>query len=124
MTFLSKLGAIILKSVQVLTAIEPLATAYAPKSPQVLDMAENDLTKIGAVIMQVEVMGQALALPGPQKLIAAAPSVAQVILQSTLLAGHKIANPTLFAAGAAKMADGMADVLNSLKDDVGTADKT
>ena len=124
MTFLFKLGQIVLKGVQALTALEPLIVAYAPKSQAGLDRAESELVKIGGIIVNAEVMGQALGLKGPDKLKAAAPSVAQIILQSTLLAGHTIAQPDLFAQGAQKVADGMADVLNAMKADVQTENKT
>jgi hypothetical protein len=43
----------------------------------------------------------------------AAPLIAQAILQSSLMAGHTLADPVLFKQGATKIADGLADVLNA-----------
>lgn len=111
MTFLKKLAGVLLKAGEVAAGIGPwLPPGYQP----VAQTVTTDLHQIQNVIVQAEVMGQALQLPGPDKLKAAAPSVAQIILQSSVLAGRKIANPELFQRGSTKVADGMADILNSL----------
>lgn len=124
MPFLKKLGGIIVKGLQIVAQFEGVATAIEPKSGAIIQTVSADLAKIANIITEVEAIGQALNLPGPQKLTASAPAVAQVILQSSILAHHKIENATLFQQGAQKIADGMADVLNSLKDDVETFDKS
>ena len=94
-----------------------------PKIASGIAVGVNDLTQIGSIIAQVEAMGQALSLPGTQKLTAAAPLVAQVVLNSELLIGRKITDEALFTKATQEIASGMADLLNSLKADVQTTSK-
>ncbi len=124
MKFLTKFGQAFLKGIQIVTGFAPLAASVAPNEAGVIQTVSQDLTQIAHIITQVVVIGQALSLPGPQKLTAAAPLIAQVLLQSSMLAGHKINDEALFTAGAKKIADGMADCLNSLHPDVETQGKT
>jgi hypothetical protein len=53
---------------------------------------------------------------------AAGAQVAQIILKPALVSNRKIENKELFKTGNEKIAGGMADVMNSLKDDVDTED--
>ena len=120
MKFLTKLGQILLKVTQVVTGIAP----FIPSAHQgTYQIVSRDLEQISAIIIQAELFGQALGLPGSSKLTAATPAVAQIILQSSILANHKIANDVLFKQGCNKIADGMADVMNSLNDNVDVIDK-
>lgn len=120
MKFLTKLGSILLKATQIVTGIAP----FIPSAQQgAYTIISRDLEQVSQIIAQVEVFGQVLGTPGPDKLKAATPAVAQIILQSSLLANHKIADPVLFKAGCTKIADGMADVMNSLHDNIDTVDK-
>ncbi len=121
MTLLSKIGAILLKVSQIVVGIAPFVPAAQQGTYQIIS---RDLEQVSAVIIQAELFGQALSLPGAQKLQAASPAVAQIILQSSILANHKIANQPLFQAGCTKITDGMADVMNSLNDSVDTVSKT
>lgn len=123
MTFLKKLGSLVLKGMQIVGQFQGVVVAVDPKAGGAVATVSADLAQIANIIAQMEAVGQALTLAGPQKLAAAAPSVAQVILQSSILAHHTVENPTLFSQGAQKIADGMVDVLNSLKADVETTDK-
>ncbi len=124
MKFLSKLGAVILKATEIVTGLQGFATTIFPGQAGNIQTVSTDLTQIANIIIQVETVGQVLNLPGADKLRGATPAVAQILLQSSILVGHEIANPVLFQQGAGKIADGMADVLNSLKDNVATASKT
>lgn len=124
MTFLKKLGTIILKATEIVTGFGPLISTMQPKAAPVITEIQSDLAAVATVIANVEAVGQVLGTPGADKLRAATPLVAQAILQSSLLAHRKIENPALFQQGAQKIADGMADVLNSLKDDLDTTSKT
>jgi hypothetical protein len=126
MTFLKKLGEVVLKVTGIVTGFGPGLAAIIPgtKDDVIIQKVSIDLAEIAQIIQQAEVFGQALGLPGAQKLQAAAPAVAQIILQSSILAKHELANPVLFQQGCTKVADGMADVLNSLKDNVETISKT
>lgn len=71
----------------------------------------------------VEVVSQSLASPltGDQKLQGAAPSVAQIVLDSALMAGHSVAQPALFQSGVAKVTSGIVDIVNSRNPDPLTA---
>jgi hypothetical protein len=124
MRFLTRIGQILAQATAIAAGFAPLIKQTAPGASAVIDTVSADLSQIANVIVTVEVMGQALQIKGPEKLRAAAPLVAQVLLQSSVLANHKIDNPTLFQQGASKIADGMADVLNSLNDHVDTQSKT
>lgn len=121
MTLLSKIGSILLKVTQIVTGITPF---IPPAQQGTFQIISRDLEQISSIIVQAELFGQALNIPGAQKLIAASPAVAQIILQSSILANHKIANQALFKQGCTKITDGMADVMNSLNDSVDTVDKT
>jgi hypothetical protein len=125
MSFLKKLGSIILKVSEIVIGFGPAAAMLIPgtKDDKIIQTISVDLAQIAQIIAQVEVFGQALSLPGAQKLQAAAPAVAQVVLQSSIMVNHKIANPALFQTGCTKVADGMADILNSLKADVPSENK-
>lgn len=119
MTFLSKLGSILLKATGIITGFAPLFTASIPgtKDDKIVGTVISDLQQVGSVVAQAEAFGQALSLTGAQKLTAAAGPAAQVILQSALLAGKKIANEELFKQGSQKVASGIADILNSIHPD-------
>lgn len=118
MTFLKKLGQVIANIAGIVTGVGPIFSAAVPKAGSTIAVITTDLQQIAGVIQTVEAIGAAAttAIPGAEKLRMATPLVAQAILQSTLLAGKHIANETLYKQGAQKVADGMADILNSLHD--------
>jgi len=124
MTFLSKLGAAILKFTQIVAGIAPVAEAAFPGQSVQIQTVSNDLAQIAQIVTNVEAVGQALKLPGDQKLTGASPLVAQVILQSSMLVGHSIDDETLFQKACTEIAGGVADLLNSLKSNVATVNKT
>lgn len=123
MKFLTKLGQILRKGVEIYTGIAPVVSGMFPGTAGAVQTVSQDLAEIAGIVTTVEVIGQTLNQPGSQKLVAATPLVAQVILKSSILANHKIADPVLFQAGCQKIADGMADVMNSLHDDIETVNK-
>lgn len=112
--FLSKLAELFAKGLQIWMGFSPVITAAAPGSAGIVTTVSQDLTEIATVITDTEQMAVALQLKGPDKLKAAAPLVADIILKSTLLANHKIADPVLFNQGVSGVASGMADIINSL----------
>lgn len=125
MGFLAKIGVIALKASQVIMGFAPVAAMAYPSQAGTIQTISQDSAQIANIIQTMEVAGQALQIKGPDKLKAATPLVAQVVLQSAVLANHKIAQPELFKQGTQKIADGWADVLNSLKEDgIQTTDKT
>jgi len=117
MKFLTKLAQIFAKGMQIFGLFAPVVQQAFPGTSQTVQTVSQDLAQVATVIVDVEQMAVALGLKGPDKLKAAAPLVADIVLKSTLLVNHKIANPALFTQGATKIADGMADVLNSLNGD-------
>lgn len=125
MNFLKKFGQVALKITQIALGAVPLFSGVVPGGAGTITHIVDYLQQVAGAVQQVEIFGQALGLPGTQKLIAATPAVAQIILQSSLMAGRKISDPVKFQAGCQQMAAGMADVLNSLKaDGVEGDDKT
>lgn len=115
MKFLSKLAEYFAKGLQIVAAFAGVTARILPGSVSTeIQVVSEDLKEIAQVIVDTEEVAVALALKGPDKLKAAAPKVADILLQSAMLANHKVANPTLFSQGATKIADGMADVVNSL----------
>lgn len=125
MGLLKKIGIILLKASEVIAGFAPIASMAYPNQAGTIQTISNDSAQIANIIQQVEAVGQTLSLPGAQKLQAATPLVAQIILQSSVLANHKIANPDLFKQGSQKVADGWADILNSLNESgISTTDKT
>lgn len=114
MTFLSKIGSLILKGISLWFGFAPVVGQQLPGGAGIVQRITKDLAEIANVIIAVEAVGQLKGMPGPEKAKAAGPLVAQIVLQSTILAGKKIAKPDLFNAGCVNIAGGVADVLNSL----------
>jgi hypothetical protein len=115
MSWLKKLGSIALvvgKNVPIYGAV---VSALIPgeKDDAVIAKVSTTIDPIIKIITDVEAIGTALALTGPQKLTAATPLVMQALAPYASRVG--IDNAALFQAGAEKMAAGMVDVLNSLK---------
>lgn len=123
LTFLKKAGQIILEGAQIFTGFAPMVSAAYPKSAGAITTISKDLSQVADAVVQAEAIGQALNLPGAQKLQAATPLVAQIIIDSSILVGKQVAQPELFKQGSQKIADGMADVLNSLHADSATQTK-
>jgi hypothetical protein len=125
MSFLSKFGKFVLKGLSIVTGIAPIVSQAVPGSAQTIQVVSQDLAQVADIVTKIEVIGQQLGKPGAEKLALAAPLVADVIIKSSLLANQKIDNPALFSQGSKKIADGMADILNSLNENgVKTTDKT
>lgn len=123
LTFLKKVGQDVVAASGIVSTFAPVVEAAVPSQAAKIETVSTDFAQVAAIIQQVEVMGQVLNQPGADKLRAAAPMVAQAILQSSIMVNHEIANPALFQQAATKIADGMADLLNSLKADVPVENK-
>lgn len=114
MTFLKKLGQILLNGLEIVSGIMPILKTAYPGAAGEVQTVSNDLAQVAQIIVQVEAAGQAIQAPGAQKLTMAVGPVSQIVLQSSLLVGHQIANPTLFTQGCTDLANAMAEILNSL----------
>jgi hypothetical protein len=116
MKFLTKLGQISLNIGGIVAGIGPLGSMLFPQHKAAIDKFVGTSSSIVSIISQIEVVGQTLLLPGTDKLKAATPLVAQVILSSDALVGKKIKDNELFKSGCTKITDGWADVINSLEE--------
>jgi len=114
MTWLKKIGTVILKIIGIWTGFSPLVQAVVPSAREYI----GEVTKITGVITTVEQMFAKVfgvdAKLGSQKLQAATPYVAQIIQASEFMVGKKIQNETAFEAACAKITSDFADLLNSL----------
>lgn len=124
MTFLKKLGLALAKGLAYVTAFAPVIEQVVPGSDKPIAVISADLTQMANVVASVEAAGVAISATGAQKLQMAIPAVAQVVLQSSVLVGKKIENADLFNKAASEYAQATVDLLNSLKADVVTVDKT
>lgn len=123
MSFLKKIGSILGKATQIALGFGPVIQQFAPQTSPVVREVTSDLQQLAQIIVNVEAIGQALEIAGPDKARAAAPLIAQVILQSSVMAHRKIHDPALFQKGCAELGGAVADILNALDDDVKTTDK-
>lgn len=115
MRFLTKIGKLILKGTRYIIGISPTIQRVLPDGR--VETFIDKLLEFQDVIIKMEAIGQVLHLSGANKLRGAGPLFAQVILGSGVMINRKIGDEAMFLRGATKMADGMADILNSLKDD-------
>jgi hypothetical protein len=114
LTFLSKLGKFLAEGIALATGVWPLVSQFfGSKASASVISVENDLTQIGAIIVQVEAVIQTPG-SGTSKLAVAVPLVANIIKTSELVSGHKIVNEALFIQGCTDITNGVAEILNSL----------
>lgn len=113
---LSKIGHIIKQIVSGAGEVLPIAKVLFPKQAGVIDKIDDGLQHAAVIVANTEAIGDALKLPGADKLTAATPPMVQLLLDRIVL-GRKIDDPALFNAGATAIASGMAQVLNSLHAD-------
>lgn len=113
--WLKKAGSIALKGIELAAGNAPTVKVLVPKAAGAIDAVVGDLAQIKDIIVTVEAIGQAWGQPGAEKLRVAGPLVAQAIAQSSMMAGHQIADKAAYDKACATIAGGMADLLNSLK---------
>jgi len=111
---------------QIVIGFGPIFTRLTPtdKDDKALPAVIDSLQHLTGILAAIESIGLSLNLGGPDKLKAAIPLVAQLILQSDALAGSKIDNPAEFQAGVGDLISAWVRVVNSTKADVKTIDKT
>jgi len=119
MSFLKKLGQILLSVSTTALGVGPLVTPlFGNKATQVtsgIATVTSDLTAIGTVIVQIETALQGKS--GPEKLAAATALVGPIIRTSQLVSGKKIANEAMLQKGISEVTQGIVDVLNSIDPD-------
>jgi len=119
MTFLKKLGLIVLKIVGIASGVMPLVEAAIPQTAGTA-AAEDKLAKSFDVIVTVEQAFAAAfgadAKKGSDKLKAAVPFVAALIQKTDLLIGKHPKDEALFADAVTRLTAALADILNSYGD--------
>lgn len=113
-----KITEVALKGLALATGVMPLIQGFAPSKASEMAHLSDDLTKIAGMVTTVELIGASITspLPGAEKLKAASPLVAQVILQAEFMVGKHIKDEARFKQGVASLSSGMADVLSSISD--------
>lgn len=117
-TFLKKLGSILVNVAGVAAGVGPLITPFlgSGAAKEAVSKGVNDLTAIAQLAVIIEA---AFPLPGQgvAKYQALVPLVANVLKTSELVTGKQIADEALFTKGAGEVAQGIVDVLNSIHPD-------
>ena len=114
MTFLKKLGQLIVKGIGIVSGFLPVLQATMPGSSAIIQTVSKDLAAIGDIVIQVEAMGAALGLSGADKLRAAVGPATQVLLQSELLLGKPISDITALNGAAQDIINGVVKMLNAV----------
>lgn len=120
MTFLKKLGQVLVQGIAVITGLEPLISQwFGAKGQTVTTVATtvvNDLTQIAQVVTNIEAVIQTPGA-GAQKLAAATPLVLNILKTSQAFSGHTIANEPQAEAAAGDMVNAVVRFMNALKPD-------
>jgi len=114
MTFLSKLGSILVQGSKIIVGISPFLQGT---SKGVVDKASQVLEQVIQIVVDMEVLGQKWGLTGAQKLEGATTQAVTIFLNSAFLVGRKINNATLFREGVSDVVNGVVKILNSAKAD-------
>lgn len=121
MTFLKKLGTILVNVAGIAVGVGPLIQPFlgSGKASSTATTVVNDLTSMGQLIVQIETAfaGLPVQTTGAEKLKAAVPLVANVIKTSELISGKKIANEALFTQACTEYTQATVDLLNSIHPD-------
>lgn len=119
MTFLKKLGEVVLKIIGIASGVMPLIQPALPASAQgVVSTVEDKLNKSLGVIVTAEQMFAATGAvkAGSAKLQAAKPFISQLMQQTELLVGKTPKNEQAYETAITNLTSAFADVLNSYGD--------
>jgi hypothetical protein len=116
MSFLSKLGSIVMKIIGLWAGFAPLVQQSASGSTTGAKVV-GEITQAFGVVTTVEQMftaayGQGTKLPS-QKLAAASPFLAQLIQKTDLLIGKKPKDEAMFTSGITDLNNSLVKILNS-----------
>ena len=118
MSFLKKIGLGILKWLPALISGVQIVQGAEPSSKPIAQTVD----KLDQIANMVMILEQAFASAydpsvktGQQKLDALKPFVQKILASSELVVGHGIANDALFAQSTTEIAQGVVDMLQSLK---------
>jgi len=122
MKFLSKISEIVGKIVVHWTGLAPVVQGFIKDDSGKIQTITDTLLEVRDAVISTEIFASTITsdVSGEDKMRASGAQVAQIILKSSLVANQKIENEELFKTGCERIAGGMADVLNSFKDDIDT----
>jgi hypothetical protein len=115
MTFLKKLGQVVLKLIGLWTGFAPLIGQATGASPTAVKVEDKLSQAFNVIITAEQMYASAEGKTGGQKLQAASPFVAQLIQQVDLLSGKHPKNEALFQDAVTRLTAALADVLNSFE---------
>lgn len=118
MSFLKKLGQVLAVGTGLITGFMPVVQPLLGRNnklDQVATKITDTLTLVGSAVVTVETIFSNVANSGAQKLAAAVSLIGPLIRTSELVAGKEIADESLFQKGVNGVAQGVVDILNSLK---------
>jgi hypothetical protein len=117
MSFLKKLGSLVLKATELVVGYGPtVRQLMPPQGDAVVQTVEDKLLLATKIVMDAEVMGQAIGAPGTQKAAMAAPAIFQLLLDLPVLNGKKPKDPVQAKAAATALGGALADFLNCFED--------
>lgn len=118
--FLKKLGMVLAKGLGAVSGLDAIKPFIPAKFKAYVDRFESPVVDtmkdLQDLIVTIEAVGVSTGMGGPQKFAAIAPLAANVIAQSSLVAGHPVADENMYKAGVADIVNGIVKVLSSLKD--------
>src|SRR6185369_820324 len=114
MTFLKKLGSVLLKIAGIASGFAPLVNQYVPGSDKVTPIVNDKLNQALSVVVTAEQMFAAAGTvkSGADKLKAASTFVAQLVQQADMLAGRHPKDEAKFSASVKNLTSALADILN------------
>lgn len=118
MSWLKKIGTI-LQTIGGVVGLLPTFKQIIPQTPAVTKV-ESEFEQAGNIVVMTEAIVGSItggSGKGADKLKAAAPLVAQLLLSSPLMLNKKIKDQALFNQAATGIASGFADLLNSIDGD-------
>jgi hypothetical protein len=117
MTFLKKLGELLVKGAALASGLYPLVgNFFGAKAQAVSGEVVNDLSQISQIVTTVEAVVQTPG-SGAVKLAAATPLVLQILKTSQAFSGKKISDEALAEKGAAGIVQGVVDFMNAIHPD-------
>lgn len=121
-SFLSKIGQYILKGAAAFAGFAPILEAVSPQNAGVIQKVDTDLGAMATVVVNIETLAQQLAnsnqpMTSAQKLTAATALVGQIVTQSNVVAGRKIADPVLLQKAITEYAQATVDLLQAIHPD-------
>jgi len=114
-SILKKIGQGIATATGLYNAYAPLVQAVAPSTTSAVAKIADRLDLATKIVIDAEIMGQAINAPGTQKAAMAAGPMFQLLLDLPILQGKKPKDPEKAKADAEKLGGALADFLNDFE---------